>query len=31
MIFAVPLGALILILISSVYEICFETNKKESK
>jgi predicted PurR-regulated permease PerM len=31
MIFAVPLGALVLILISSIYEICFETAKKESK
>jgi predicted PurR-regulated permease PerM len=29
MIFAIPLGALLLILISSVYEICFEHPKKE--
>jgi predicted PurR-regulated permease PerM len=31
MIFAVPLGALVLILINSVYEICFESVKKGSK
>jgi predicted PurR-regulated permease PerM len=31
MIFAIPLGALVLILISSVYEVCFEPVKREPK
>jgi predicted PurR-regulated permease PerM len=31
MIFAIPFGALVLILFSSVYEICFKPVKKESK